>query len=178
MKIIDKSDPKTREYLEKIGEVVVMLSHLEAMMEFIMWEFIGAKGNASDRQTIGRQITHKLEFMEKADLLRALIIERYGEKKGKEFTSNIYTSLQRCCEARNDIAHSLWFIRYGVDKNSLQTEKINIPNAFERGKKFNFSKARKSVELKELENAIKLMDDMSLKVIEFGLNLLNQPYSS
>ncbi|MBI4096438.1 MAG: hypothetical protein HY425_01845 [Candidatus Levybacteria bacterium] len=175
MKIIDKSDPKTKEYLEKIGEVITMLSHLEGMMEFVLWEFIGAKGDAGVRQTIGRHITHKLEFMQKADLLRALIIERYGEEKGKEFTLDIYKNLQKCCEARNDMAHSLWFIRYGVDKDNLQAEKINTRDAFERGKRFNLSKARKSVELKELEDAIKLMDDMSLKVIEFGLNLLDRP---
>lgn len=173
MKVIDKSDPKTKEFLEKIGEAIVMLSHLEAMIEFVVWELIGAKGDAGVKRTIGRHITYKLEFKQKADLLRALIVEKFGEGKGKEFTDKIYKDLQKCCEARNDIAHSLWFIQYGVDKNSLGTVRINIQDAMERGERFNLSKARKSTELKELEDAIRLMDEMSLKVIRFGLNLLD-----
>jgi len=33
-KIIDNQDPKTKEYLTKIGEVVVLLNHLEGVVDF------------------------------------------------------------------------------------------------------------------------------------------------
>lgn len=106
-KILDNQDPKTKEYLAKIGEVVVLLNHLEAMVEFWIWELINAHG---DSQQIGRRVTSPLDFEQKVQLLRSLIVERYGEEKARKFKETMKL-LMKCCETRNDIVHSQWFIQ-------------------------------------------------------------------
>ena len=117
-KIIDSQDPKTKEYLTKIGEVVVLLNHLESMVDFWIWELISAGGNASTKQQIGRRITAILNFEKKVQLLRSLIVERYGKEKAKEF-KEVATSIMKCCEVRNDVSHSQWFIQYGNIKERI-----------------------------------------------------------
>jgi len=64
-KIIDNQDPKTKEYLAKIGEVVILFNHLEDIVDFWIWELINAGGTASVKQQIVRQITSPLNFEKK-----------------------------------------------------------------------------------------------------------------
>lgn len=174
MKIFNTKDPKTIDYLVKIGQVVVAFNFVEQLVELLIWELINAK---DDVQGVGRRITNRLEFQEKADLLRSLIVERVVEERAKEFTESIYKDLCKCGEARNDIAHSLWFIQYGANKDNPETYKVNFRDAFERGKKFDFSKAKKNIDVTELEDSIGLMDKVSLNIIEFGLKDLEKRVS-
>lgn len=173
MAILIEKDKKTQEYLAKIGNIIVSLNQLESLIDLLIWELISPNGNANNKQRIGRLITLNLEFMQKADLLRALIVERYGEEKGKSFTENVYKILQKCVEVRNDIAHSHWFIQYGESESSdLETVKINAKNAFQRGKKLDLSKARKSIKIEELNEYIAMLDEAGIKLIDNGLELL------
>ena len=151
-KIIDNQDPKTKEYLTKIGEVVVLFNHLEDTVDFWIWELINAGGNANIKQQIGRRITSPLDFEKKVQLLRSLVVERYGEEKAKEF-KEVANSIMECCERRNDVSHSQWFIQYGNIKEGIPptTHKINISKSLKPTKPFNFSKAIKDVELSELD---------------------------
>ena len=146
MQVLDENDPKTKDFLVKIGETVVVFNHLESMVEFNIWELIAASGNAHVRQSIGKRITTTLEYMQKVDLLRSLIVERFGEEKDKLF-KEVYTTLQECSEIRNDIAHSLWYIQYGnlEEGIELDTAKINIKKAFEKGKFEDFSKVYETI---------------------------------
>jgi hypothetical protein len=154
-KILDNQDPETKEYLAKIGEIVVLLNHLEAMVDFWIWELINADGNAGVKQQIGRRITSPLNFEQKVQLLRSLIVERYGEEKVREFKETMKL-LMKCCETRNDIAHSQWFIQYGNKKEGIPstTHKINIPKAMRPQQSFDFSKAIKDVDLSELDQSV------------------------
>jgi hypothetical protein len=172
-RILDNKDPKIREYLAKIGEVIVLLNHVEASIDFLIWELIGANGNAHDVQNVGRRVTLLLEYMQKVDLVRALIIERHGEEKGKEFVS-LYKKLQTCGEIRNDIAHSQWFIQYGnlAENIPMSTTKINIKKAFERGKLMDFSNARKEVLLDELEGYVSQMNEIISELFGFFFKTL------
>jgi len=174
-KILDNTDTTTKEYLAKIGEVVVLLNHLESNIDFWIWELIGAKENAHDHQNIGRRITLQLEYMQKVDLLRALIVERHGEEKGRELRP-LYTKLQTCGQVRNDIAHSEWFIQYGnlAEGVPLSTTKINIQKAYERGKLMNFSNARKEVLLGELEGYVTQTNEIISELHEFFFRQLTQ----
>ena len=151
-KIINNQNPKTKEYLTKIGEVIVLLNHLESMIDFWIWELINAGGNASMKQQIGRRITSPLNFEKKVKLLRSLVVERYGEEKAKEF-KEVANSIMECCEIRNDVSHSQWFIQYGNIKEGIPptTHKINISKSLKPTKPFNFSKAIKDIELSELD---------------------------
>ena len=151
-KIINNQDPKTKEYLTKIGEVVVLLNHLESWVDFWIWELINANGNASIKQQIGRRITSPLDFKQKVQLLMSLFVERCGEVKAKEF-KEVAKSIKKCCDIRNDLAHSQWFIQYGNIKEGISptTQKINISKFLKSTKPFNFSKAIKDVELSELD---------------------------
>ena len=78
--MIDNSEQKTNNYLAKIGKIIILFSQLEQTVEFFLWELIDAKG---DSQNIGRRITTHLDFVEIIDLMRSIIVERYGEKKQK-----------------------------------------------------------------------------------------------
>lgn len=172
MKIIDPSDPTTKEYLARIGEIIVELNFLENWLEFFSWELIQAKGNL---QKIGRRITYNLTFIQKLDLLRSLLVERTGEGNAEEFRP-LYKKIKECEEIRNDIAHSLWFIQYGNSKEDLNTTKINVSYAFERGRSFDFSKTKKTVPLSELEESGKKIADTSDEVFKyFSILLLSNP---
>lgn len=132
MKILDFNDPNTKEFLQKIGQVIVEVNHIESLVELLIWSLIFTNRNKEDNaQGIGRRITVNLSFMEKADLLRSLVVERKGEDFAKEFTERVYKKLQAIAQKRDDIAHSLWFIQYGESKAELATEKINFKKAYE-----------------------------------------------
>ncbi len=167
-KILDNQDPKTKEYLAKIGEVVVLLNHLEAMVEFWIWELIGAEGNAGVKQQIGRRITSPLGFEKKVQLLRSLVVERCGKKRAREF-EEILELLMKCCKARNDIVHSQWFIQYGNEKEGIPstTHKINIPKVLKPQRSFNFSKAIKDVDLSELDQSVSEINIAIEKLMRF-----------
>lgn len=170
-KVLEPKTGKTRDYLVKIGEIVVLLNHLEQVIEFFTWELINASGNA---QEIGRRITTPLDYVEKVDLMRSAIVGRFGEEKAKEFLP-VYRELIACGEIRNDIAHSQWFIEYGNKKEGVlpHTKKINWKKAYKRGKNFNFSEAIKDIKLDELNSysrkiskAISLVSESALKLLK------------
>ncbi|MDO8618550.1 MAG: hypothetical protein Q7R49_01240 [Candidatus Daviesbacteria bacterium] len=110
--------------------------------------------------------------MEKADLLRSLVVEQRGEDFAKKFTEGVYKKLQVIAQKRDDIAHSLWFIQYGGSKQELATEKINFKKAYERGKEFRFDEAKREVALSELEDILKLIHQAGIEIIHFGVNEL------
>ncbi|MDD2482797.1 MAG: hypothetical protein PHE32_03775 [Candidatus Shapirobacteria bacterium] len=144
---------KTKEYLASIGGIVVCLNHLEHFIEFMIWELINPKvDNANKSQLIGERITVNLEYIEKLELLRSLIIERKGIEKAEEF-KEIYIKCKKACEIRNDISHSLWSIEFGNNKEGISpsTTKTNMQKAFQRGKNFDFLSAYKQVNLDELK---------------------------
>jgi hypothetical protein len=85
MKVLDNNDPITLNYLSKIGEVIVTLNYLESLVELAIWEMLGEIGKTADLQGVGRRITYSLEFVQKVDLLRSLIVEIYGEERAKNF---------------------------------------------------------------------------------------------
>ena len=93
-----------------------------------------------------------MNFEKKVQLLRSLVVERYGKQKAKEF-KEVANSIMECCERRNDVSHSQWFIQYGNIKEGipLTTHKINMPKSLKPTKPFNFSKEIKDVELSELD---------------------------
>ena len=165
--------PKTKEFLAKIGEIIVLLNHLESMVEFFTWELIGSKGNAHDVQNMGRRITLPLDYKGKIDLARSLVIERYGVEKEKKIFKSVYTKLQNCGEFRNDIAHSLWFIEYGTSKEDLATHKLNWTKAYKKGKAFDFSNAYKDVSLEDLTEISKTLSSTITLVTQTFMTLLN-----
>lgn len=162
MKIVDPDNPESKEYLAKLGELVVVFNALELFTDTFIWELIDAKGS---QQGIGRRITVNLEFQQKLDLLRSLLVERYGQEKAKRFT-NTYSKLKQCAEKRNDTLHSLWFIHYGKTPDNLETRKINFQKAYERGKAFDFEKANKKVPLNELKDIIKDVESCSDELVK------------
>lgn len=174
MKIIDSTDPKTQEYLQKIGRVIVELNFIENFVELLIWQLIGAKevSNVNDEQAVGRRITVNLSFIEKADLLRSLVVERKGEEFTKEFTDDIYKKLQVLSEKRNDVAHSTWLIQYGSNKEAAITHKINYGKAFVRGKPYDFDKAKSNISLEEFDQYLELIDDVGAYLIHYGVNKL------
>lgn len=161
MKIVDPDNPESKEYLAKLGELVVVFNALELFTDIFIWELIGAKG---EQQGIGRRITVNREFQEKLDLLRSLLVERYGQEKAKRFT-NTYSKLKHSAENRNDTLHSLWFIHYGKTPDNLETRKINFQKAYERGKEFDFKRANKNVSLAELKDIIKGIESCSDELV-------------
>lgn len=168
-KVLNSHSPKTKDYLAKIGEIIVLLNHLELTVEFFVWELISASGNT---QAIGRRITTPLEYMEKVNLMRSLLVERVGEEKAGEFTP-IYSELRACAEIRNDLAHSQWFIEYGNGKDKTSTHKINWLKAYERGKAFDFSKALQNIDLAKLASDTKRLSKTISLVAEFMLKLFS-----
>lgn len=60
--VVDRNGPKTAQYLTLIGEIVVLLNFIEAMVQFWTWELIAAAGDAHERQQIGRRITVHLKW--------------------------------------------------------------------------------------------------------------------
>lgn len=159
-------DSTTKEYLSKIGEIVVSLSSLEHMMEFWIWELISAAGTARDIQWVGRRITTPLEYMQKLDLLRSMLVERLGEEVAKKFMP-AYKLLQKCAEDRNDIAHSVWFIQYGTTPEKLSTLKVNDSKAFQRGKKLDFTRAHQEIKLEDLEKISQRINQAHDELIKF-----------
>ncbi len=173
MKILDLNDSNTKEFLQKIGQVIVEVNHIESLVELLIWPLIDAKGNKDgSAQGIGRRITVNLSFMEKADLLRSLVVERKGEEFAKKFTERVYKKLQTVAEKRDDVAHSLWFIQYGESKEDLATEKINFTKAYKRGEEFKMDAAQSKVALSELEDILKLIHQAGAEIIHYGVNEL------
>src|SRR3954464_4613155 len=107
---IDYSNPEVKEYLSKIGEIVVRLSGLEHQIEFWIWKLIDARGDHVTRQRVGSRTTTYITYEQKVQLLRGLILERCGEDTGRQFMP-LREKLIKCCEDRNDVAHSQWLIR-------------------------------------------------------------------
>ena len=165
--LYNSTDPKTKDYLAKIGEVIVTLNGLERDISFWIWELLAASGTPAEKQVIGRLVTNPLDFMGKINLLRSLIVHRLGEVKGKDFIKT-YTLLQNCAEFRNDIAHSLWFIQYGSSPENLETEKINEVKAFQKGKRMDYSKAVEKINIEEFDNALLVMQDASKELLKFS----------
>lgn len=165
MKVLDNQEEKTKEFLCKIGEIVVTLNHLEEMVCFYIWELVSASGNT---QGVGRRITVNLELIEKIDLLRSLIIERQGEEKAKVFKS-IYKNIIKCGEIRNDIAHSQWFIQYGNIKENIppRTEKINMQKLIKNSKPTDFSKLVEIVDLEQLNQGAVLINKTAEDLAQF-----------
>lgn len=167
-RILNTEDPIAKEYLAKIGEVVVLLSHLEAGVEFWIWEFVNAKGDAKVKQLVGRRITSPLDFEQKLQLLRSLVVERLSEKKVEEF-KEIVKLIKKCCEVRNDVAHSQWFIQYGNTKGGISstTHKINIPKVLKPHRPFDFSKAIEDIDLSKLDQSIANINTAIEKLVIF-----------
>lgn len=108
--------------------------------------------------------------MEKVELLRSILVERYGEEKAGDF-KEIYDQLQECAELRNDIAHSQWFIQYGTNKDDTATTKINDTKAFARGKVFDFAKASNTVSVEVLEVNISKLQKAGAELNAFFVKL-------
>lgn len=170
--VIGHKAPDTKEYLAKIGEIVVLLNHLEMLVSFFIWELIGAEGKAAKSQNIGRRITNDMGFMKKADLARSLIVERYGEKVAIKYLP-LYKDLKSCSKIRNDVAHSQWLLGFGSDGEFSPNSKINWKNAYKKGKEADFKKAFEEVDLGRLNRDSKRITDTMTAVGKYFLDLLN-----
>lgn len=165
----DFNDTKAKEYLASIGAVVVLLGHLEYLIEFIIWDLVNPQADDSKvRQLIAERITVGLEYMEKLKLLRSLTVERKGDKKAKEFIG-IYKKCIAVCEIRNDIAHSMWIIEYGNIKEgeSPSTTKTNMKKAFPNGKQLDLSAAYKKVDLDEIKSYMEQINQTISELFSF-----------
>ncbi len=154
--LLDTSDPKTKEFLSKIGEVVVLSRHLESIVEFFMGDLINPEGESIVKQNVTNSIVKNMEFLEKLDLVRDLIVQRIGVESQKRFLPT-YNLVKECIEGRNDVAHSQWFIQYGNIEEGIppSTQKINVRRGYSRGHYFDFSKAIINVELSTLDDLVK-----------------------
>jgi len=174
LKILDNQDSKTKEYLAKIGEVIVTFNYLEsAIIDFWIWELICAGKNINDIQGIGRRITTLLTFRQKADLLKSLVIEIFGEKKAKLF-SKPYKKIIKSSEIRNDVCHSQWFIQYGNLKEGvpMTTHKINLKRGSRKGRKFDFSRAMEdNIDLKCFNGYLKQIEEAIRETLIFFIHI-------
>jgi hypothetical protein len=160
------NDPNTKEFLAKIGEIIVSLNALENNVDFWIWELLSASGTPAEKQVIGRLVTSPLDFMGKVNLLRSLVVHRLGEEKDNDFR-NAYNLLKQSAETRNDVAHSMWFIQYGSSPDDLSTEKINEIKAFQRGKKFDFTKAVATVKLTDFDKYLETIENAQRELFSF-----------
>lgn len=177
MKTVDLSDETAKEFLIRIGKIIVDFNHLESIVEMVILQLInikkGTDENSEDEQSIGRRVVEKLFFMQKIDLLRSLIVGRKGEEFAKKFTKQVYKELVSVSEKRNDIVHSMWFIQYGNSKTDLSTLTINFQNAYQRGKSFNFEEAKKDISLEKLDETLSSIDKAVKQLIHYAVNMLN-----
>ncbi len=169
--ILDSTNPKVKEYLAKIGEIIVTFNFLESQMDFYIQELVKpVHSHAGLSQRVGKRITTMLEFSQKTDLLLSLIIERSGKDEGTRFKS-IYNALGKMAEKRNDVAHSQWFLEYGNIQEGVQpsTHKINEQKGIKFNKEANFEQAIKEVTIEELQTFIEEMLQMVSDIHAFFL---------
>src|SRR3954454_17477914 len=107
---INTSDPESQKYLMKIGEIMVKFSLLEQVIELWVWELIDANGLAAKKQSIGSSVTMHLEYDEKLELLRSLVIERGNHLFSATQFSPIINRLRDNDKNRTRITHSMWFL--------------------------------------------------------------------
>lgn len=161
--LFNEVDPKTKEYLAKIGEIVVLLNSLESVVEFIIWKSI------TRDQVIGRTLTRDLTYISKVRLLKTLLMQKLGENE-LDSIMPVLNRVTKSAHIRNDVVHSQWFIQYGNKKENipLTTHKINSKDAFNKGS-FDFANSIKDISLKDLAEKCKFISqtisDLSAQIV-------------
>ncbi len=169
--LLNPTDLKTKEFLAKIGEIVVLSRHLESIIEFFIEDLINPEGKPIMKQRVTDSIIRKMESLEKLDIVRDLIVERVGIESQKKFLPT-YKLIKECIEKRNDTVHSLWFIQYGNTEAGIAplTQKINPQYGHTRGRPFDFSKAITNIELDALTSLTNKLNRTIAEVANYMAN--------
>lgn len=167
--VLDTSNTKVKEYLAKIGEVIVTFNFLESQVDFWIQHLLNPNHpHAGYSQMLGKRVTVLLNFSQKAKLLLSLVIERNGNEKGVTF-KKIYSRLESAAKNRNDIIHSLWFLEYGNAKEGTPpiTQKINAQKSLKFNEEANFELANKTVTPQDLQQNIDEMLQLITDLVLF-----------
>ena len=166
--IYDIKDPDTQEILTGIGQVVVMFNYLEneivQHIEYIIYGEIDWKTKLYD---FTKYTVTGLEYIEKIDLLRSLIIEKYGEDKGSLYLP-IYNLQKECAEKRNIFAHCFyWFDKEEENKTTFQT--FNRKKILIRGKKIDLRRGYSEIQIDDLNELLFNLQE-AIILTAFGLS--------
>lgn len=146
----DLNNKTVKNYLIKIGEIIVIMGFLEAWIDFWIWELIGAKGGAYDSQIIGKKTTSGMMYRRKVDLLLLLVQSRYPTKV--DSFKKLHNKLQTLGDKRNNFIHSQWFPMYGNKEEHIRRD-THIENL-----RYGVNKKDGSVDFSKSYSKLKLND--------------------
>lgn len=164
----DLNNLSVRKYLKKIGEIIILMGFLESWVDFWIWELIGANGNASEKQDIGKKITSGIMYRQKIDLLLTMVQSRSPERITN--FKKIHKKLQLIGEKRNLLIHSQWFLMYGNKKEHLRrhTDGVNLRHGHNRADGvLDFSRSFLKLELSGLSRFISNIQKIHLSITKF-----------
>ncbi|MCH8093249.1 MAG: hypothetical protein IH953_01520 [Chloroflexi bacterium] len=103
--------PLSENLLIAIGTFVARFSLLELQIHYLVWNLL-----APNQQGIGRLITNAIGFAELLRMLGSLFKYSTPDKKLQKRMNKLVDKLHKAGLARNDVLHSFWQNRPGLEE--------------------------------------------------------------
>jgi hypothetical protein len=144
-----------KEFLEKLGNLIVQFQSLEKVIEFIIWIQI------TDDQNIGKIITSEHSFRNKCNILINIGRETYKESKLLSDLEELVTEAITIEEDRNKYIHSGWIL------NETEERKETITRYKIASKRKGLIQNMEEVNIAKLDELIKKISILSTKLHSF-----------
>lgn len=161
-KLIDTENKNVKEYIQKIGEIVTLLSTLDHNIQIFIEAILNLKSDYKSKNTV-ISLTRSFELSKRVAFLRDAIKEKHNNKLDEYLI--LHVEIINCNRIRNELAHSQVYFHVENDMtvmmiSNLKKIEVNSPKNF-----------FKSVSINELNNHIKRFRNLITNFNSFTYNL-------
>lgn len=160
-KLSDSNDIEIKKYSSRIGTLITLLNYLDYNIQIFIESILDLEADKSTTKPI-ISLTRSFDFSKRINFLKSLIKSKHPQKL--EDYLKIHEEIIKCCEIRNNIAHSqiyFWDDPNGTHMMVSNMKKSELPP----------EKSYDQVALDGLDKNIKRFQDVSKKFESFTYKL-------